>query len=132
MTTRYDAPQDLRDAVISLAYECGLSSKDLKPLICDYLTDRTKEKYWPAEYISQKIEQIFAGVKWFEVYDIIERIADHLKTHVILGTVANNRFTTLTETEHVNDFETDGHFAKPVRDDRFFEEQLNKQFLRKT
>lgn len=77
ITIRNDAPSQLRDVVISIAYEAGFTPNPLRQLICRVLRERPDPSNW-SEYpnIAQEVEQLIDNCEWFKVYDVIEEILD--------------------------------------------------------
>jgi len=75
ITIRYEAPEELREAIISIAYDIGYSPKTLRPVICKILRKRPDPNNW-SEYpnIDGEIHDLIHGCEWFQVYDIIEGI----------------------------------------------------------
>ena len=43
---RNDAPQEVRDAVIQIAYQCGLNPSDLRTLLCQILFRAPDRSNW--------------------------------------------------------------------------------------
>ncbi len=79
ITVRQDAPRDLRGLIPSFAYQCDLSPGTLRSLVCA-VTLRTEDpNNYSASDIEDEVRDILARCDWFDVYDIIERIATTLK-----------------------------------------------------
>lgn len=80
ITVRHDAPDGLRGVVLSIAYECGLSPKPLRGLVCRVLRTRPDSGNW-SEWpnVAEEVEGLVDGCEWFEVYDIIEAVHDSLQ-----------------------------------------------------
>jgi hypothetical protein len=76
ITVRYDAPEELRSVVVSIAYECGFRPKDLRTVICGVLRLREDPGNW-SEYpnIDDELRRHLERCEWFEVYDIVEQLA---------------------------------------------------------
>lgn len=73
---RNDAPQIVRDAVIQIAYKCGLKPSDLRTLLCDLLFHAPDRGNW-SEFpnIDSEVRELIGDCEWFEVYDLIEALA---------------------------------------------------------
>ena len=79
ITVRYEAPQDLRGVLVDLAYECGYSPSPLRTLVCRVLRKRADSSNW-SEYpnIDDEVRRTIDDAEWYEVYDVIEGIAEGL------------------------------------------------------
>lgn len=80
ITIQHDAPDELRNAIIQIAYEAGFSPSPLRTLICRILRKRPDPNNW-SEYpnIEWEVEALLDNCEWYEVYDIIEEIYSELK-----------------------------------------------------
>ena len=77
---KHAAPLDLREYIIKLAYECGLSPKKVRTLVCNLLRKREDRNNWTdVPNIDDEIHGIVSSCEWYEVYDIIEVIYSGLK-----------------------------------------------------
>lgn len=79
ITVREDAPEELRAYLTQLCYECGLSPKALRELVCQALRKQPDRNNW-TEYpnVANEVEDLLLECKWYKVYDIIERVLDNL------------------------------------------------------
>jgi hypothetical protein len=79
ITIRTDAPEDLRGVVVDIAYESGYSPSPLRTLVCRVLRKRPDPSNW-SEYpnIDDEVRWFLDHAEWYEVYDIIEAIAEGL------------------------------------------------------
>jgi hypothetical protein len=70
---RQDAPYELRDVVVQLAYECGFSPKSLRAVICRLLRKRPDPNNW-SDYpnVDDEVHELVDACNWYRVYDIIE------------------------------------------------------------
>lgn len=86
---REDAPQELRDAIVMLAYRHGLSPSPLRELICQVLLRRPDGSNW-SEYpnIATEVEMLIDDASWFRVYDILEQIHHVLSNSGLASEVA--------------------------------------------
>ena len=73
---RNDAPQMVRDAVIQIAYQCGLKPSDLRSLLCGLLFRAPDRGNW-SEFpnIDSEARELIEDCEWFEVYDLIEDVS---------------------------------------------------------
>lgn len=86
ITVRNDAPEELRDAVATIAYAAGLKPSDLRSVVCQVAMTAPDRSNW-SEYpnIDGEARDHLRGLPWFEVYDIIEAIADFLQRYPRAG-----------------------------------------------
>lgn len=79
ITIREDAPRSLREAVILLAEKCEMRPSQIRSIICNVLLTRPDPDNW-SEYpnISYEIYRLIEDCQWYRVYDIIEKIYEHL------------------------------------------------------
>lgn len=81
ITVRNDAPQSLRAALISIAYQtCGKGPKWLRGIVCDVLLVRPDRGNW-TEYpnVDDEVQMLIEDCEWYRVYDIIEEIEKKAK-----------------------------------------------------
>lgn len=94
---RNDAPQMVRDAVIQIAYKCGLKPSDLRSLLCALLfraPDRANWSDFPN--IDSEVRELIEDCEWFEVYDLIEELAKKCSTRGQDFSDEMNRFFRVT------------------------------------
>lgn len=74
---RNDAPQAVRDAVIQIAYQCGQKPSDLRSLLCALLYRSPDYRGNWSEFpnIDNEVRELIEVCEWFEVYDLIEKLA---------------------------------------------------------
>lgn len=75
ITIRQDAPDGLRQFVVALAYEAGLSPKPLRRLVCRILRvppDPGNWSEWPN--VADEVGDLVSRCPWYSVYDIIEAV----------------------------------------------------------
>lgn len=78
ITVRNDAPQSLRDAVISIVYQtCDKGPRWLRKIVCDVLLVRPDRGNW-SEYpnVDDEVQLLIEECEWYRVYDIIEAVED--------------------------------------------------------
>lgn len=73
---RNDAPQMVRDALIQIAYKCGLKPSDLRSFLCAILFRTPNQGNW-SEFpnIDSEVRELIEDCEWYEVYDLIEELA---------------------------------------------------------
>jgi hypothetical protein len=79
ITVRNDAPPGLRDFLVTVAYDAGLSPRPLRPIVCRILRvapDPGNWSEWPN--IAYEVSELVGSCPWYNVYDIIEAIYDKL------------------------------------------------------
>ena len=81
ITITRDAPRDLRDAVVSIAYEAGINPKWMRSIVCGLLRVREDPNNW-SEFpnVDYEVREHIDNCEWFEVYDIIEACYESLLT----------------------------------------------------
>jgi hypothetical protein len=79
ITIRTSAPDDLRGVIVDIAYECAYSPSPLRTLVCRILRKRADPNNW-SEYpnINDEVRWFIDHAEWYEVYDVIEAIAEAL------------------------------------------------------
>lgn len=77
ITIRQDAPSEMRDALVSVAYQCGFKPSTLRDLLCRILYRAPDKGNW-SEFpnIDSEVRDLLADCEWFEVYDFVEALAD--------------------------------------------------------
>lgn len=74
---RNDAPQEVRNAAIQIAYQCGLKPSDVRALLCQILFRAPDRSNWSERpNIDGEVRELIHDCEWFEVYDLIEKLAD--------------------------------------------------------
>ncbi|WP_081076836.1 AbiJ-NTD4 domain-containing protein [Burkholderia cepacia] len=76
ITIRNDAPPELRDATIQIAYQSGLRPSDIRERLCQVLYRSPDKGNW-SEFpnIDGEVRDLIGDCEWFEVYDLIEMLA---------------------------------------------------------
>ncbi|MFC3942962.1 hypothetical protein CCU68_19495 [Pseudomonas gingeri NCPPB 3146 = LMG 5327] len=79
ISVRNDAPDELRGYLIQLCYDCGMSPKDVRSLLCRALKKQPDSNNW-SDYpnIDGENYNLIHGCKWYKVYDVIERVLEQL------------------------------------------------------
>lgn len=75
ITIRYEAPEELRGAILQIAIETGLTPSPLRQIICRVLRTLPDRYNW-SEYpnIWDEVQGEILSCNWFKVYDIAEAI----------------------------------------------------------
>lgn len=80
ITVRQDAPEDLRSAVVDIAYECGFKPSDLRQLVCRVLRLAPNRDNWSERpNIDGEVRQNLEDCPWYKVYDVIEAVYERLQ-----------------------------------------------------
>lgn len=76
ITIRHDAPEQMREALVTIAYQSGLRPSDLRSVLCQILYRSPDRGNW-TEFpnVDGEVRDLLADCEWFEVYDLIEAIA---------------------------------------------------------
>lgn len=76
ITIRQDAPSKMRDALVSVAYQCGFTPSTLRDALCRILYRAHDKGNW-SEFpnIDREVRDLLADCEWFEVYDFVEVLA---------------------------------------------------------
>lgn len=78
ITIRNEAPAWLRAFVLSLAYEAGAKANALCSLLRDLLIEIPDGNNRSEGNIDGEVRCLLEDAQWFQVYDFIERIDDHI------------------------------------------------------
>lgn len=75
ISVRQDAPDEFRDVLIKIAYECGFDPSRLRAVICKVLRKKPDRNNW-SEYpnIDNENHCLVDDCQWYKVYDIAEEI----------------------------------------------------------
>jgi hypothetical protein len=77
---REDAPEELRGVLVDIAYEAGLSPHGLRSIVCTVLRRREDPNNWtPFPNVDGEARYHVDTCEWYEVYDIIEAIAEDVE-----------------------------------------------------
>ena len=74
---RYEAPQEVRNMAIQIAYKCNIKPSDIRTLLCQILYRAPDRNNW-SEFpnIDSEVQELTDDCEWFEIYDLIEMLAD--------------------------------------------------------
>jgi hypothetical protein len=77
---RHEAPAELREAVVQIAYEVDLGPKHVRAAICQLLRRRPDPSNWSDfPNVDGEVHDLIEGCEWFEVYDIIEELCEYIR-----------------------------------------------------
>ena len=94
ITVRQEAPGEMRDALVSIAYQCGFKPSTLRDLLCRILYRAPDKGNW-SEFpnIDGEARDLLADCEWFEVYDFVEALASNSRgISVSFGEEVNRYF----------------------------------------
>jgi hypothetical protein len=72
------APEDLREAMVQIAYESSATPTQLRAAICRVLKKRPDTNNWSDANVAGEVDALVSACEWYEVYDIVEAISDSL------------------------------------------------------
>jgi AbiJ N-terminal domain 4 len=72
ITVRYDAPNELRDALISLAQSVGINQHRTREIICGVLLTAPNSNNWSAGNVLNECFELIYSAPWNRVYEIAE------------------------------------------------------------
>lgn len=79
VTIRNDAPEELRDVIITIAYESGLSVKATRTVVCRLLRKREDSDNWTDfPNVDNEVRRHMESIEWYRIYDVIEALHDAL------------------------------------------------------
>lgn len=87
-----DAPKELRGIVLDIAYESGMSAGSMRNLICYIFRIREDLGNWSEPNIHYEIIDILDSCKWYEVYDLIEHVYQHLLNRANISAYSSNDY----------------------------------------
>ena len=75
ITVRNDAPENLRFAVVQIAYDSGFRPKALRSVVCKTLMVPPDDNNWTDfPNVDQEVRDLLRSCEWYRVYDVIEEI----------------------------------------------------------
>ena len=78
ITVRDDAPPQFREALVQIARQVGLHDSEVQDVVCKVLLCLPRAGGWPPGAIEYEIRTLIEGCEWYRVYDIAERLYEHL------------------------------------------------------
>ena len=75
ITVRNDAPENLRFAVVQIAYDSGFRPQTLRSVVCKTLMVPPDDYNW-TEFpnVDEEVRRLLRDCEWYRVYDVIEEI----------------------------------------------------------
>lgn len=93
ISVREDAPLELRGIVVDIAYEAGLSPHDVRSIVCRVLRRREDPNNWSAfPNVDGELRWNLESCEWYEVYDVIESLAEEVEEPDRFEQELNNYF----------------------------------------
>ena len=78
ITIQHDFPEDLRDVVVDIAYESGLTPHEARHVACRVLRAREDPSNWSAyPNVDGEVREKLLGAPWYSVYDFIEALQEY-------------------------------------------------------
>jgi AbiJ-like protein len=74
ITIREDAPDNLRWALVQIAYDAGLTPKGLRSVATKVLRVPPDPNNWSGPNVDGEARELISGAPWYSVYDIAESI----------------------------------------------------------
>lgn len=92
ISIRTEAPEELRDAVVAIGYQCLLKPSELRQILCDMLYRTPDASNWSERpNIAGEVHDLIRECEWFEVYDFVEVLADRCERRGVDFTGKINR-----------------------------------------
>lgn len=78
---RHEAPEELRNAIIQIAYQLDFNYKDLREAVCDILlkTPNYSGNWTEIPNVRDEVLDLIHNCNWFKVYDIAEYLYRYIK-----------------------------------------------------
>lgn len=79
ISIREDAPYELREFVVQLAYDCGYGPKTLRSIFCSALRKSPDNNNWSDfPNVDSEVRGLISDCQWYKVYDLIEKIIEYV------------------------------------------------------
>jgi hypothetical protein len=79
IAVRHEAPEALREILVDIAYEAGLTPHSMRSLVCTLLRLPENRGNWSAfPNVDSEVRENLFACDWYEVYDVIEAIHHRL------------------------------------------------------
>jgi hypothetical protein len=78
ITVREDAPDWLRDLIVSEAKNANMTVTEMRGILCSRLLKSPDSSNWSPGNIESEVRQSLSSAEWYHVYDFCEDIADWL------------------------------------------------------
>ena len=86
ITTREDAPEEVRAAILMLGYAAGMGPGGMRDTVCEVLLKRPDPNNWSPGNIENEVHRLIDDAPWYKVYDIAERIHAEIACEDYSGT----------------------------------------------
>ena len=78
ITVRLDAPDELRDIIVDIAYESGLTPLTFRSIVCRLLRKRADPNNWSAfPNVDNEVRKLIGSCEWYRVYDVVEGLYEY-------------------------------------------------------
>jgi hypothetical protein len=71
---RDQAPFELRDAILSIAYQVGFNADQLRVILCQVLHVSPDPANWSPPNVEREVERLLSNAAWYRVYDFVEAV----------------------------------------------------------
>lgn len=80
ITIRSEAPDWLRELLLTVAYKSDLAPSQIRTVLCEMLLETPDANNW-SEFpnVDGEVRNLLRRAQWFEVYDLIELLIEHLR-----------------------------------------------------
>lgn len=79
IAVRLDAPDELRDIIVDIAYESGLTPHEVRSIVCRILRKRADPNNWSLyPNVDNEVRVLLGSCDWYRVYDVVESLYDDL------------------------------------------------------
>jgi hypothetical protein len=81
ITVRDEAPEWLRELIVSEALVALITPKELRRLLCSRLLESSNDDNWSNGSIEQEIRTLLSSAEWYQVYDFCEDLSRWIRTN---------------------------------------------------
>jgi len=74
ITIHEDAPQELREFIVSSALATGLEAKQVRGAICHVLRKVADAGNWSTQPVTTEALELLSACPWYKVYDVVEQL----------------------------------------------------------
>lgn len=69
-----DAPVNVREALLSIAYQVGFDAGQLRTILCQVLHVSPDPANWSSPNVEREVERLLYNAAWYRVYDFVEAV----------------------------------------------------------
>jgi len=85
IVSRYEASSELRSVICNVAYQAGLTPTNLRSIVCRVMFKEPDGRNWSDfPNVDGEVRDLIGGAPWYDVYDVVEAIADLLSNSPFL------------------------------------------------